>query len=178
MRNDGEFLKDLRQEINADEERRCTYIRHKLTFVISFLGLGSISLTDFEGVKTWPLLYIAPVVALIFDLYIIGETFSIRRSGIFIRYSPKTPSQERLWEECVSDFRAMLPRIAGLTSSGLVLLASALGLWQFQCCNPLYYVWFVATLIIIICVWQLDRQGRARLEKFKKKVKKQKEATD
>ena len=166
-RDDGDFLEDLRKQIVNAQGRRVAYVHQKLTFVISFLGLGSISL---GGVRTWPLLYMAPVIALVFDFYILGEGFAIKRLGIFIRESPKAPGEERLWERCVSKYRGALPRVAGLLSSGLVLLGAGIGLWGLHGQHPLYWAWIIVNFVALICAWYLDRQGRRKLRKVEEFV--------
>lgn len=70
MRDDGDFIKDLRAEIAATQLRRHQHIRAKVIFVVSLLGLGVASPLSTE---TTPLLYLTTLVVLIFDLQILGE---------------------------------------------------------------------------------------------------------
>ena len=154
MRDDGDFLKDLRSEIHSAQERRAAYTRQKFAFVTGFLGLGSISI---QHLGTLPLLYIAPIVAIAYDLYILGENFGIRRAGAFLLKSEKSPDEERLWERAVRANRDVFAKIGGPLSSVLVLFASGVVLFPSQRLYWHFWIWAVVTLLIMNIVSWLDR---------------------
>ena len=69
MTNVEDFFNDLRTEIRETQERRAKIVHQKFTYIIGLLGIGSISIGSFQPLS---LLYIAPLIAFTFDLYIIG----------------------------------------------------------------------------------------------------------
>jgi hypothetical protein len=149
MRDDGEFLKDLRTEIQATQDRRFAYIRQKFVFVVGLFGVGSISILD--TVDTLWVFYLVPFVAFAFDLYIYGEDFGVKRAGAFIRKpSTKCPQNEKEWEEYVNRHRDPMTKTAGAILSILVLLGSAIGLWVGGKESPLFWLWLVCSVAAIM----------------------------
>ena len=163
MRDNGDFLKDLRAEINATQERRSAYIHQKFLFVVGLLGVGTISVTG--EIETLWVLYLAPLVAFSFDLYIYGEDFGVKRAGAFFRKaSTEAPQNEKDWEQFVKKNRDPLSYLAGVFLSMLVLLGAAVGLWAQGRESGLYWVWIAVNLAAIVGL-RLYRQRLARLEK-------------
>lgn len=101
--NDQEiqFIEHLHNEKISAQETRSKYVIKKLVFATVLLGAGSsnISNYDFEA-----LLYIVPFLAIVFDLYILGEDYGIKRLGIFLKETT-TVSLEEKWEIWVHDNR-------------------------------------------------------------------------
>jgi hypothetical protein len=125
MREDADFLKALRAEIAAIQSERDQLIRQKIAFVIGLFGIGSVKFL--APVNTVALLYMAPLVAIAFDMYIVGKEFRVRRAGaFFLEPSTKAPDNERDWETFVRKKRDPFARYAGGLLSGIVLIASAL----------------------------------------------------
>ena len=102
VRTDTDFLTALRREIGAHQKECASMTRAKLVFVISLLGLGSSSLGT---TKTSSLLYLAPIVGYLFDLYMLGFDFGIKRAGLFMLRSPAAAPLEQRWEELVRLYR-------------------------------------------------------------------------
>lgn len=174
MRDNGSFIADLRKQIMNSQECRTAFVRQKLTFIISFLGIGSISFAiENVDMKAWILLYLAPIVALVFDFYIIGESFTIKRLGVFVRESPKTPSEEKLWEKCISKHRGMLPKLGTMASSIMILIAAMTILWINQKANLFYVVWVISISLILFILWRIDKQNYKRLKKFENSISKE-----
>jgi len=162
MRDDGDFIKDLRAEILATQERRSAIIRQKFLFVVGLLGIGSISITG--KIETLWMLYLAPLVAFSFDLYIYGEDFGVKRAGAFIRKeSTNSPKNEKDWEKYVNKNRDPLARMSGMLLSMLVLLGAAIGLWVEEREAVLYWVWIAVNVLAIIGL-RMYRRHLARLE--------------
>ena len=162
MRDDGDFLKDLRAEIMATQERRFSFIRQKFVFVVGLLGVGSISITG--KLDTLWVLYLAPLVAFSFDLYVYGEDFGVKRAGAFMRkQSTNVPQNEREWEEFVGRNRDPLTKAAGTLLSFLVLLGAAAGLLAAGKPTPWYWPWIGLNLAAIIGL-RFYRRHLTRLE--------------
>ena len=162
MRDDGDFLKDLRAEIQATQSRRSAYIRHKFAFVIGLLGIGSISIAG--PFETLWVLYLVPFVAFSFDLYIFGEDFGIKRAGAFVRkISTDAPEAEKQWEEFVNVNRDPMTKAASTILSLVVLLGAATGLFQSARDSLWYWIWTVLNVIVLVGL-QLYRKHLADLE--------------
>jgi hypothetical protein len=175
MRDDGDFLKDLRSEIHSAQERRAAYTRQKFAFVTGFLGIGSISI---QHLGTMPLLYIAPIVAIAYDLYILGENFGIRRAGAFILKSEKSPKEEKLWEKAVRANRDLFAKIGGPLSTLLVLFAAGTVLFPSQRLYPHFWTWTGVTLLIMYIVSWLDRTRHNELKKFEEFIDKERKGEE
>jgi len=176
MRDDGDFITDLRKQIMQSQDRRFNFIRQKSTFVISFLGIGSISFVSLSiDMKIWILLYLAPIIALVYDFYIIGESFNIKRMGVFIRECPKAPFEEGLWEICISKNRPVMPKIGMMVSTILVLLAAMLVLWIYEKVNIIYILWVIINFSTLFVLWQADKQNNKKIKNFENCIIKERE---
>lgn len=96
--NENDFFSSLRKELNETQNIRFKFAIQKLIFIIGLLGLSGISLEikNIENLKF--LIYFVPFVSIMFDLYIIGENFGIRRIGNFLKYNEDVLKEERFWE--------------------------------------------------------------------------------
>lgn len=96
--DNNDFFPSLRQELINTQNLRFKFTFQKLIFIISLLGIGSISngLNGITGLKN--LIYFVPFASFMFDFYIIGENFGIRRIGTYLKFSDKISSQEKYWE--------------------------------------------------------------------------------
>jgi hypothetical protein len=176
MRQGADFLKELRAEIAAIQSERDQLIRHKIAFVIGLFGIGSVKFSP--HVNTVALLYMVPLVAIAFDMYIVGKEFRVRRAGaFFLKHFAKAPDNERDWEAFVRKPKNRDPfaPYAGALLSSIVLLASALTLatrWRSRVPRPqfstdewmvvLFVLWFVlcsaALVALTVCNTRLDRR--------------------
>ena len=78
MRDDGDFLKDLRAEIAAGQQRRANLVQVKLGALIGIFGLGSIKPNSVPAIS---LLHIVPLIIFVFDLTLIAEDFGDQARG-------------------------------------------------------------------------------------------------
>jgi len=94
----NEFFKALRQELINTQDLRFKFAMQKLVYLISLFGLSSVSLIleSLDIIKY--LIYFIPFIAYVFDLYIIGENFGIRRIGNYLKYNENVSNDERRWE--------------------------------------------------------------------------------
>jgi hypothetical protein len=170
MKENGDFLKELRGEIESTQVRRASYIKAKLAFVVSMIGVGSISIVKAE---TTALLYLAPFVAYIFDFYVFGEDFGIRRAGAFFRKSTSAPKEEILWERTVKNNRDPFSKIAGIGSSILVLLISATLIYKDEP-STVYCWWLLVNIAVLCIIWLYSWYVDIKVDKFTNELEKQK----
>jgi hypothetical protein len=147
------FVSELREEIGAAQERRGKLSLAKMSFIIALLGFGSTDIGSNDA--TVFLLYLVPFAGLIFDLYILGEHFGIKRAGEFLRTSPEVPSEEALWEKAMLIKRDYFSYAASLVSSAVVVVAAALAvLWKSSGAELpwWYYLWVTFAILCILFV--------------------------
>lgn len=164
-RDDGDFFKDLRNEIGEFQKRRTSYIQAKLAFLVGLLGVGSISISSFP---TSPLLYLTTFVVLVFDLYILGEDFGSKRAGLFLQKNIKSPPEERRWERTAFANRNPVGGIASLLSSLFVIIAAGISLFILKQNGTLYWIWVSLSISVIIATWTYSRILLSRLNKLRK----------
>jgi len=95
---DSGQIERLYLEVRDTLQRRRKLELLKITFVSALLGFGAIktgNLLTFHQA-----LYLVPLVAVFFDMLIMGEHFSIRRIGAFIRLFSSDRLEEE-WEKFV-----------------------------------------------------------------------------
>src|SRR6185503_3161329 len=78
-----DFIKHLREEKLQTQTSRTKYVTQKLAYATGLLALGSLK-SGSGSVDLSPLLYSVPLLALAFDLYILGEDYSVKRIGCFL----------------------------------------------------------------------------------------------
>lgn len=150
MRDNGDFIQDLRREIESTQARRHRYVLAKLAFVTGLLGVG---LAGKDSAATGQLLYLVPLVTFVFDLYILGEDFSIKRAGRFIRESADSPDEERTWEKAVTRTRDWFSYFAGPLSSALALVAAIFGLRLLRAgAAPVWWIALGAIFVLVVLV--------------------------
>jgi hypothetical protein len=157
----AEELERLHQEIRDNQQRRHKLDLLKITFVSALLGFGAVKVGDI--VAFYQTLYLVPLVAVFFDLLMMGEHFSIRRLGAFLRlHSPD--ELEHQWEKFVSKNRDKFFKNG---SRGFTLLSyvGAVALLHEAKGNLSWpeILWFIAILVVFIA---LIVYGGRRLERL------------
>jgi hypothetical protein len=152
MRDNNDFIGELRKEIATGQERRSKYVVIKLTFIVGLFGIGSITISS---TPLLPLIYLIPLVVFIFDLYILGEDFGVKRAGRFIRGSPYAPIEEIRWESAVHDNRDPITHIANALSSFIVIIVAGVTLWNSEHTSIFYIIWSMLSvlLVMISCIY-------------------------
>ncbi len=117
-----EFIKHLHDEKLKAQETRSMYTEKKLAYVTALLGVGTISITAF---KLSAILYLVPFVAATFDLYILGEDYSVKRIGAFLGKRSKD-TVEQAWEKWISKYRDPFAPIAMPILSTLLVVGAAI----------------------------------------------------
>lgn len=144
----NDIWKDIRVEIQETQKRRAAYVRQKFTYVIGLLGIGSISIGSFQPIS---FLYLAPLIAFAFDLYILGEDFGVKRaSGFLSRQDVQSPDDNKKWERYCKENRDPFSRLGGPFLTFLVLIASILVLWTQAKNTSIYWIWIITNIIVLI----------------------------
>lgn len=97
----AEFLKHLQDEKLKTQAARSSYVTQKLAYATGLLALGSLRSGSADLSL---LLYLVPFLSIVFDLYILGEDYSVKRIGAFLG-AASTDDLEKRWEHYVSDNR-------------------------------------------------------------------------
>lgn len=145
---DSPFLARIYKEISETQQRRHKLDLLKITFVSALLGFGAIKVGNIA--TFYQTLYLAPLVAVFFDLLIMGEHFSIRRLGAFLRLH-STDQLERTWEGFVSKnrdkfFKSGSRGFTALSYIGAIaLLYNAKGSLNYE-----EWLWFIFLFLLYI----------------------------
>src|SRR5258708_35861928 len=100
---DKEFLSRLGNELIRQEDRRADHVKSKFTFVIALSGLvgalQSVKLRDPLAVNL--IIFSIPLVAALFDLYILGGDFAVKRIRSFLIAQDVRNAADRRWADHV-----------------------------------------------------------------------------
>ena len=140
---DPDFITHLREEKLNAQQARSAYTQRKLAFGAALLGVGALSFQQLN-LNLNPVLYLVPFVAAAFDLYILGEDFSVKRIGSFLR--ERGSQVERDWENLVSQNRDPFAPIAMPILSSLMALGAAVIIWIASAGHVpiLFWPWLIA----------------------------------
>lgn len=151
-----EFLKHLRAEKLLAQETRAKYVFNKLAYAAALLGIGSLGI-KLEYLDLRGILYLVPLVALVFDFYIMGEDYSVKRLGGFLGANSSDPLEHR-WEQWVFRNRDPLAPVAMPILTTLLLAGSAAiivfivqdpATQRIELpANPLYWTWITAIALL------------------------------
>jgi hypothetical protein len=125
-----DIVSALRTEIAETQKRREKLLTLKVTFVTALLGFGSLK-SEENSTQTYQLLYLAPMAVCFFDLLILGEHFSIRRIGCFLRTICKDKGEIE-WQEFVRNHRDKFFRFGSWGFTVLTFAAAIMLLWKSQ----------------------------------------------
>jgi len=110
------------------------------------LGFGSIKVKDFASLHYS--LYLAPLVALLFDIMSMGHTFAIRRNGKFLRQN--SPSDlERRYELLVCQNRDIFIKISSFVFNLLAFPAAILLVKAATDKYPTKIGWLVLSILFV-----------------------------
>lgn len=169
---ESRFLRVLHEEKLRSQERRHALITRKLSWVTGLLAVGSIRIEFVDGqpFSGLILLYLAPIAAAVFDLYIYGENFGIKRMGVFVR--TRFPNDiEGIWETFLVDKRDRFSRYALPISSAIILVAAATFLLSKtnEARQSITFVgaWICVSAIMIAAIYILSGKALAQLDRQK-----------
>gem|GEM_PF-3545831 len=169
---DQEMLRQLREEMLAVQERRHAYSLRKLSFAIALFGVGSVSIANVDFA---PLLYFVPLIALVFDVYILVEDHRIKRIGEFIRLEESGSSTEaQKWQRWVRSHPNRLAPFAAPLVTGVMLLAAAMLLWSRKANLVVVGTWFfaIAGVEAVLIRYSKSTRNRFSLENIRDKADK------
>ena len=147
----SDFREKLRDELISAQQTRASLVREKMVFVIGALGVGALS----QGWREAPaLLYLVPLIAISFDLYIAGENFGVRRAGAFLAAKSASASEDELaWESFAEANRDPFSRIANPLVSVLAVAGAAAVLWPSAGAERSFWIWLLACVVVIAALW-------------------------
>ena len=160
------FLDHLREEKLGTQEARTKYVLNKLAYATLLLGFGSLSIEVTNVNFRW-LLYLVPFVALAFDFYIMGEDYSVKRQGAFLRAHSLDPV-ERRWEQWASQNRDPFAPLAMPLLTTLLLLGSTVVVVSIEGTaaivqSPWFWSWFVVSEALCWGCFAFYRSMRERV---------------
>ncbi len=157
--SDREFLRALHEEKIRTQNERADYVTRKLAFVTVLFGISSVNLGIRIADIYW-LLYLIPLVAISYDLYIMSADSRIKRIGIFLGRHPasRAGSAEKEWEFFCTDYRDGLAPSANVFFSIIVTLGAAMFIHTQQSALEGYLrlgfaAWLTISLAVIISMW-------------------------
>ena len=166
----AEFLKSLHDEKVKTQEERATYTTAKLAFVTGLFGLGSLKV---GGMDFHWLLYIVPLVAIGYDLYIRAADSSIKKIGAFLRRHPeaRTAKGEQAWEQFSAKYRDALAPLAATLFTLVATIAAAIYIFAHEVNKGVgfwagFILWLALCLSVIIWLWVRHRDLIRRIDSY------------
>ena len=153
-----EFVHSLHQEkLNAMLERS-KYARDKIVFILGILGFGALNFGTSEFNST-TILYVVPLVAIGYDLYINASDEAIKRIGAFLRTTTYSSKCEHEYEEYTTEKRGKSAPMANVLFS-LIGTFGALAIILLSQNSVPYYLfgWFLLWGVIIGAVYVKHRR--------------------
>lgn len=166
----SDFFNKLRQEIAETQKRRQKLDLLKIGFVSALLGFGSVKIQDI--VSFYRMLYIVPLVAVFFDMLIMGEHFSIKRIGAFLRI--KSPDDiEKEYETFVAKNRDKYFKYGSRGFTVLSFIAAFYILTVYQGDSSIKdnignIIWFIGIFVSYIVVLILGALQHLKFDKLTK----------
>ncbi|OGH05794.1 MAG: hypothetical protein A2W22_01750 [Candidatus Levybacteria bacterium RBG_16_35_11] len=167
-----EFLQALHNEKIKTQSERADYTKSKLAFVIGLFGLGSLKIGAVES--HW-ILYLIPLVAIGYDLYIRAADVSIKKIGAFLRTNPGTTKNEKEWENFSAKYRDTIAPIANTLFTFVVTIAAAMYIYALEQIKNLFFwsvftSWLLVFLLIIVWMWLTHREIVSKIDNNNPKI--------
>jgi hypothetical protein len=146
---DSSTFERLFREISETQQRRSKLDLTKITFVSGLLGFGALRINKITAF--YPVLYVAPLVAVFLDFLVMGEHFSVRRIGAFLRCFPESDVEQKAYEKFVSQNRDKFSVVGSRGFTSLSFVAAVTLLWVLQ--GPLSileWCWFVVMFVFYV----------------------------
>ena len=124
-----EFIAHLREEKLAQQDRRAAYVRLKFTFVIGIFSVA-FALTklksDNDMFYVYGLLYLSPLVAVLFDFYILGGEFAVKRIRTFLSEQDIKGNSEQVWDKFLADCPKGFMKLNRLWTTNFIFVTSVI----------------------------------------------------
>ena len=162
------FTDKLRDEIFEGQKRRHDFIVRKFKYCTSLLGLGSLKIQFNSGdnIIFTPLLFLVPLVAIAFDLYLISEDYGIKRTGEFLaRQKEGISKSEKEWEGTfLKSHQNFFAPIAFFIITLIMLAGSSFQIYHFILNNTIFYIWLSSVIIIdlLLLIYSLSLRNRLK----------------
>lgn len=155
------FMKYLYEEKNLHKNHRFLFIQRKLLFIGTLLGFSSLSLLN-NGldINFSRMVYLVPLIAIAFDIFILAEDFKVKRVGAFLSMMCQICPDEEKWECFVFKNREPLAAYGTVLLTILAFLASASILVIERWLSDKYIDWWsllsflVVMLLYVIYYWK------------------------
>jgi len=120
-----EFIAFLRNELLKQQDKRAEYIKVKFTFVVALFGLFTLlDKANFNSILILLIPCIIPVIALLFDLYILGGEFSVKRIRAFLFVNDLTGENEKQWSQFLEKYpKAFMANNRKIVTLFIILLS-------------------------------------------------------
>ncbi len=169
-------LEKLYNELRFIQERRSKLSIMKIAFVAGFFGIGSVKLGSNTNDMTQAALYLVPLIAVLFDIFGIASTISIRKLETFLEKEARDhnnndiltrwhdfsrrhrlPSRANFWSHVILTFLAFAVPI------GLLLMRDGLPTDLDACQWKLKVSYFVIIAGLWGCFRRLERCAKTHL---------------
>ena len=168
--SDQEFLRALHEEKIRTQDERAELATNKLTFIAVLFGLSSVNI-GIDIANLYWLLYLVPLVAISYDLYIMSADSRIKRIGVFLGQSPSSVAgeAEREWERFSTMHKDGLGPSANMFVSVIVTVGASIFVRSQRMCpqgpTKLFFAfWMVGSLSAIIALWIQHKMLVCRIE--------------
>jgi hypothetical protein len=150
---DREFLAKLREEMGQCVQRRFQFQLAKVTSLGTLIGAGVLLVKD---IQLTVFFYVIPYIAMTFDLFIVSESFRLRRLSSFVHNEKKKfGDAEFRWEAFVRANPGRLASIANylftvITATGctiILVMMQGPNLWFKNAFNIVWLAVLVGTLV-------------------------------
>jgi drug/metabolite transporter (DMT)-like permease len=168
--NDKSFFAKLREDMFHTRGRRFQYQLAKVTSIGSLMGASALVGQNHIVALFY---YIIPFVAIAFDLFILGESFTLRRLAAFIRHQKaRAYDSEVEWERFVKRNADILASLANLIitvscavgCSLILILASSKPTDWFS--NGLNICWLCSVFFLILVLRMTEARAVRRTWSF------------
>jgi len=159
-RSQERLLKSILEENAKAAERRHKLDLQKIVFATTLLGLGSAEWG--KEIDLSRALYVAPVVAIFYDMMVMGQHFVIKRNNAFLRCATPDPMDKR-YRAFLSRYR---DRVFRFGSRGFTLVAIVGSFALYLQANPdkarFAAAWFglslLGYLVLLVFVYRSQRR--------------------
>lgn len=161
---DESLIGKLHQEILQSQQSRLKIDLLKVTFVTALLGFGTFKSEDLKTLQYS--LYLAPAVAIFFEMMSMGHTFAIRRCGKFLRLHSLSPLEKK-YESWAATSRDPFFPSASIAFDVVSLLATVFlvravtGMWPTDGGKVILAALAIFQLIVwLVYIWRIAKFDR------------------
>ena len=151
-----DFRAYLRSELLKQQDRRADHVKSKFTFVIALSGLvttlQSVKLKDPLALNL--IIYAIPLVATLFDLYILGGEFAVKRIRSFLILEDQEHSSEKLWTTFLNTWpKDFMRRNRSITTGFIDLACAGVATGNLVLFHSTKYQWMLFAAWLVVVVW-------------------------